>query len=231
MTDGPRPLADAFRAFVRERQGAADPVYQEIDRHLVIETTGWAPEICGRAAARLNAVRAPAPAMVPVVFWFRLTWAFTCAGAYVYITRRLLERLRHEDAVAFVLAHEMAHHDLRHIAPRGALAKAGLPGVVAGTLIRAAENWARSEALERAADDHAIVLCEKAGYDRERCLLAFDILLMDALDHGDVDGGLGSDDDLPDSDKAPSWLVAARKFLRRRSHPPVVERRDRLRRR
>jgi Zn-dependent protease with chaperone function len=175
-------------------------------------------------------VRAPEPALTPVVFWFRPSWAFTCAGTYVYITRRLLERLRHEDAVAFVLAHEMAHHDLRHLAPRSALTKAGLPGALAATLILAAENWARGEALERAADDHAMLLCEKAGYDRARCLSAFDILLEDALDHGDVDGALGADDELPDGDEAPRWLSTARKLLRRRSHPPIAERRNRLRR-
>lgn len=42
--------------------------------------------------------------------------AFTYGGGFIYITRGLLDLMRTEAEIAMVLAHEMAHFDLRHIA-------------------------------------------------------------------------------------------------------------------
>lgn len=67
---------------------------------------------------RRPAQRRPAPAapLVPIVLWSPLYGAWTLPGRYLYITSELQQTLQSDDAVAFVLAHEMAHHDLGHVA-------------------------------------------------------------------------------------------------------------------
>lgn len=224
MARVPDSLGASFRGFVRAREAEADPLYRFLDEHLVIERAGWAPEIAARAAARINAVRAPSPPLEPIVFWFRLAMAFTTDGAYVYLTRRLVERLRFEDSVAFVVAHEMAHHDLGHVAARGRFTD----GLLDRALVLA-RQLARSETRERDADDRALELCERAGYDRARCLQAFDAMLEASLDHRDLDGTFGEDDEIDGRDDERDIFTRLAKIVRRRSHPPLVARRERLR--
>jgi predicted Zn-dependent protease len=103
--------------------------------------------------------------------------AANAGGGEFYITRGLLARANDEQLAA-VLAHEVAHDDLGHVAKAQALS-AGVnvgaaildqifPGIgqiapVAGTLITRA--YSRSEEL--AADRHGVTILKRAGWQKE----------------------------------------------------------------
>jgi predicted Zn-dependent protease len=103
--------------------------------------------------------------------------AANAGGCRFYITTALLQRAS-DDQLRGVMAHEIAHEDLGHVAKAqvlGAGISAGvalleqlLPGSsaltpLAGTLI--ARSYGRSE--EYAADRHAIEILQRAGYPKE----------------------------------------------------------------
>lgn len=97
-------------------------------------------------ARRLNAVRTGRPKQ-PVVLWSQGFSAMTLRGRWVYVAKGLAERLS-EDGLAFVLAHEMAHHDLDHLT---------LHMTMAGML-----GWKQD--MESHADRRALELCLAAGF-------------------------------------------------------------------
>jgi hypothetical protein len=198
------------------------------------EVTGWAPERVERVVARLEAHRAPEARVVPVVLWLKLFSAFATPGRYVYISRRLLEQCRDDEAAAFVLAHEIAHHDLGHVTT----APDWLPDLLRerGGWILAAFYSAAAKSLygperECAADRYALDICRAAGYDVMRCLALFDVLERYALDVGDGDMVFGPD---PESDQELSpdapLLTRARIWLwqRSRGYLPIQDRRAAL---
>ncbi len=168
------------------------------------------------------------------MLWSPIYAAWTLPGRYVYITRELQQTLQSDDAVAFVLAHEMAHHDLGHV--RAAAAEPGDEGrsilrrlastpslATVATYLRT--RWMRPE-LELEADQKALALCEAAGYTREDCLQAFDAMRKRLLDLGDVEGVYALDAH-PDDDPDWAWL---RERLRQRivGYPSIWERKQRL---
>lgn len=158
-----------------------------IEREYVIETSGWAAERVARVTERLQA-DVPAPQRLEtLVVWWSDHGAFTTYGNTIYLSRRLLERLPDDDAAAFVIAHEIAHHRLGHIPTRlASLLPARLVIARLGQLLC-------NQRRERDADRLAIELCLAAGYDPERSLGALEILTLVSLDYGDVDGVLGSE--------------------------------------
>jgi hypothetical protein len=80
-------------------------------------------------------------------------------GRHVFLTTGLLERLRGDDELAFVIAHEMAHNVLGHAAVmRGSAVRRGL-GRTLGSSGRIVRD------TERAADRLAGELMLDAGYD------------------------------------------------------------------
>jgi predicted Zn-dependent protease len=103
--------------------------------------------------------------------------AANAGGGEFYVTTGLLEKAN-DDQLRGVLAHEIAHDDLGHVA-RARVLGAGLnigvllleqliPGSgavtpIAGTLI--ARGYSRSE--EYAADRHAVTILERAGYSKD----------------------------------------------------------------
>lgn len=189
---------------------------------------GWAGEQARRVAWRLNQRRTPRSPLEPVVFWSPRVNAFTAPGPYVFITRELQQRLPHDAAVAFVLAHEMAHHDLRHF---GALDDRPMTDVQ--ELVTA--SWfglvklARSPENELDADRYALQLCMQAGYQGAECLEAFRVLIAHALDWGDLDGVFGQADEPPATDEPSRWLRFRRWWWQRgRGYRSLVERRERL---
>jgi len=111
----------------------------------VIDTGPQAARAIG-IARRLNAVRDGRPKQ-PVVLWSQGFSAMTLRGRWVYVARGLAERLS-EDGLAFVLAHEMAHHDLDHLT---------LHMTMAGVL-----GWKQD--MESQADRLAFTLCRTAGF-------------------------------------------------------------------
>lgn len=107
-------------------------------------------------ASRLNAVRSRPPKM-PVLLHPTEYLAVTRRGPWIYMSTSFASRLS-DPALAFVLAHEMAHHDLDHLSLL--YASAGLLG-----------NWQK---VELAADREAVELCRRAGFDPHGAIEAMD---------------------------------------------------------
>jgi Zn-dependent protease with chaperone function len=164
-----------------------DPLRVAIEEAFVVERDGWAGARVRRVTDRLQAGVLPEQRMDTLVVWLDTHDAFTAQGRTVYVSRRLLERLPDDDATAFVIAHELAHHRLGHLP---ALPVSWL-GVARLVLVRLETAWVATPARETDADQLAIEMCIDAGYDPERCLAALEHLVNVSLDHGDVDGVVG----------------------------------------
>ncbi len=189
---------------------ARDPLREEIEREFVVERDGWANERVGRVTERLQRDRPAAERFETIVVWFDDHNAFTAPGGTIYMSRRLLERFADDDAAAFVIAHELAHHRLGHIP---SLSQHWLLLPLSLVLAFLRMRIATPE-RERDADLLAIELCLEAGYDAERCIAALRHLDAVSLDYGDIDGALG-----PDEDERGRGGAGAR-----RSHPPLRSR-------
>jgi Zn-dependent protease with chaperone function len=178
-----------------------DWVRDEIEQELVVERIGWAAERVARVTERLQRDVMGADRLQTLVLWMDEHTAFTVHGRTIYISRRLLERLADDDAVAFVIAHELAHHQLGHVinVPRSWLTALRWP------LIWLQVVLITTNAREHDADLRAIERCVEAGYDAERCITALELLAQVSLDYGDVDGVLGAEDGM-------DWAA---------SHPPL----------
>lgn len=197
------------------------------------EETGWAPERVERVAARLQADRPEDARLVPIVLWIRIFTAFTVPGRYIYVARRLLERCADDESAAFLVAHEIAHHDLGDLSvpdwiPEPVRERGGQ---IVASLYAAVSHQLHGPERECAADRHALELCMKAGYSAEKCLDLFSVLERYAAEVGDEDmihgPDVDSDDELsPDA----SWMTRARIWLwqRSRGYLPIRDRRAAL---
>lgn len=205
-------------------------LYRELIADVHREETGWAPERVERVAERLQADRAPDARLFPIVLWIRLFTAFTAAGRYLYVSRRLLERCADDESAAFLVAHEIAHHDLGHLSAPDwlpeSVRKRG--GRMMASIYAAIAHQLHGPERECAADRHALDLCVKAGYSVAKCLELFGVLERYAAEVGDEDMIHGpdaeSDDELaPDA----SWTTRARIWLwqRSRGYLPIRDRR------
>jgi len=210
-------------------------LHSEIVDGCAIESTGWAPERVERVAARLQSVVPEGQRFVVIVPWMNTVTAFTAPGKYIYFSRRLLERLPDDDSAAFVIAHEIAHHELGHlrIFPHWLAALARVSnGWVAAASVQAFDRMLYGPEHERAADHRALDLCLAAGYDGKKCIHAFDILEQHALDMGDAEGTFGldtSDDDDEETAETP-WTAKLRTWTweRMRGYPATQSRRESL---
>jgi predicted Zn-dependent protease len=174
--------------------GLGDEVRSELLREFGGETEDWAIQRVARVMARLNGARSSGSQLIAEILWVRQLTAFTAPGAYVYISRRLLEKLPSDEALAFVFAHEAAHHDLGHLELFAGWAEwvpgfgdpgsslAALPGTVIATVLRIFEHRVYGPEREAAADVHAVDLCLAAGYSGQLCLQALEILENELLD-------------------------------------------------
>jgi len=150
------------------RVDLAEWLHGELVREYAGETEAWATERCARVMTRLNAERMDAEPKEAVILLLPRSRAFTTVGRYVYISRRLLERLPSDDEVAFVLAHEIAHHDCGHLdLYRGWsswIPRSRATSYVAARLALM-EHGMYSPEKEAQADLYALQLCLDAGYD------------------------------------------------------------------
>ena len=168
-----------------------------------METEAWVGERLTRVMGRLNAVRTDGVPLTAHCLSIRACTAFTTPAPHVYIARVLLERLATDEATAFVLAHEVAHHDLRHLDLfRGwtELLPKGTVGSIAAAVFRNLSHELYGPTRESQADQYAVELCLVAGYDGAKCLHAFDILDNESLNRGNVDGVFGPDNLLDPTD-------------------------------
>jgi hypothetical protein len=139
-----------------------------------------------------------------------------------------------DDQVAFVVAHEMAHHDLGHINVFAGWADkiASLPGAALFAKSFHVIEWQLyGPEKECEADRHALDLCLAAGYVGNRALELFDILEHHALDVRDLDIVFSPDTESDDAvDPDAGWLVKARTWIwqRSRGYLPIRDRREML---
>jgi hypothetical protein len=177
--------------------------HRHLTARFALETEAWATDQVKRVMARLNAVRARCPVRgaCPFPLQAELLWigeptAFAVPGRYIYIARELLQEFPGDEPVAFVLAHEAAHHDLGHVrrvAPTLKTLQKVPGGVVAGLLVEACTLPFRLPAFEDAADEYAAHLTVAMGYDGRKCVALFEALERYSLDHRDIDGVFGAD--------------------------------------
>jgi Zn-dependent protease with chaperone function len=147
-------------------------------------------------AARLNRVRSGPPKQAVLVDAPGYT-AVTRRGRWVYVSSGFAQRLS-DDGLAFVLAHEMAHHDLGHL-----------------TLMYLSAGWlGNRQQIEFAADRLGLELAVKAGFSREGALQVLDPSWDDDLA------------DEPYREWPPALRTYLLRF--HRSHPPMSERRAAL---
>jgi predicted Zn-dependent protease len=209
-------------------------LYGELAAHFDVETEPWAVELMERVSRRLHRERAPAAPLEPVILWMTTPTAFTAPGRYVYYSRGLLHLASWEEAVAFTLAHEMAHHDLGHTRLyRGNLALVRhLPAsLIAAAIAGMADHWLNGPELEAAADARALDLCLAAGYDGLRCIQMFDRFEAYALDYHTIEAVFGPE---PDPGPRPEGVAgvssAIRSWLwhRRNGYAPIRTRKEAL---
>ncbi|MCS7054196.1 MAG: M48 family metallopeptidase [Ignavibacterium sp.] len=103
--------------------------------------------------------------------------AYTIAGGKVYLLTGLIDELEKEEELAFVIAHEIAHNELKHCIKKVQYAaKASEINPLLGNLVQIAYSiyhlpFSKEEELE--ADKRAVELMKKAGYDKEGAISFF----------------------------------------------------------
>lgn len=229
-----------------ESDGLGEELFTWMDEQVVVEKSGWAPELCERVATRLQAAEPASLRKQPVVFWSERRTAFAVPGRYIYVSRRLLEEALPEDAVALLFAHELAHHRLGHVkqlVPTLRWARQLPVAHVASFFAVAAVRLATSRDQETQADAWAFERCLEVGYDGRACLRLFDVLRNVAEDYGDLDMAFGPEDveaaarrEL-EKHRQPEWRNALSALLDRgarvrwemtRGYPSIRDRRARL---
>jgi predicted Zn-dependent protease len=210
-------------------------VHAHLHRSVVFERDGWAVERVDRVSGRLQAGRSVFDTLYVEVPWVEAINAFTLPGRYVYFCRRLLERCPDDETAAFVIGHEIAHHDLGHMAlfphwmGRATRRWGGLAVILA---MEGIERRLYGPERECDADRRGLELCITAGYDPQRCLRWFPIMEQIALDFGDqsiVYGPSASDQELsPDASLATKARIWA--WQRTRGYLPLQDRHAALKR-
>jgi predicted Zn-dependent protease len=167
-----------------------DSLREIIESQYVVEREGWAAERVARVTERLQAGVPLPDRFETLVLWTDAHNAFTGPGKTIYFGRRLLQQMPDDEAAAFVIAHELAHHQLGHV-PTLTRAILALP---VSLVILGLSRWIATSQRETDADLRAVELCLDAGYDIERCLHAIEQLCQIYLDYGDIDGVFGRED-------------------------------------
>ena len=134
---------------------------------------------------------------------------------------------------AFVIAHELAHHDLGHLDffPEWLTDLTGTAVTPLLTfLYRNLETLFYGPEKECAADKRAVDLCISAGYEIEKSLAFFDVLEKFALDVGDLEIVFGPDESDQELSEDADWMTRLRiwAFKVRRGYLPIRDRRQML---
>lgn len=91
-------------------------LHKEMLQAVMFEDAPWAIDRIRRVEARLQADRPGSNRLRVEIPWLEEPIAFTAPGHYIYFSRRLYEVCATDEQVAFVVGHEIAHHDLGHVA-------------------------------------------------------------------------------------------------------------------
>ena len=211
-------------------------LYDELGEEVLFETEPWALERVERVLARLTPQRPGKRALRVVIPSVTAVAAFTAPGPFIFFNRGLYQLCPDDDTTAFVIAHEIAHHDLGHLSLvpdwMGRMARRW-SGKIAVMIAGAVTKRLYGPERECDADLYALRLCMKAGYDPERCLHLFLVLENYFLDHGDISAVVGtdaeSDQELePTASRVTKLRVWA--YQRMRGYLPVRDRLFTLRR-
>lgn len=106
--------------------------------------------------------------------------AYAIAGGQIYINTGLFDFLDTEDEIAFVIAHEFSHNELKHCIKRiqyAAIASSIDPTI--GEIVRVAYgiySMPYNKYDEFEADENGVLMMEKAGYNRKGAESFFDKL-------------------------------------------------------
>ena len=207
-------------------------LHQQIQEAAHFENEAWAIQRVRRVEERLQSNKELAERLVTEIPWLDVMTAFTAPGRYIYFSRRLYERCATDEQVAFVLAHEIAHHDLDHVNLfAGWTSKfINLPGAnLFAFVFHALERRLYGPEKECDADRYALNNCLAAGYNGEKCLEVFDVLEQHALDMGDYDIVYGPDEESDDElDEDANWKTKAQiwAWQRKRGYLPIRDRRQ-----
>jgi len=202
---------------------------------VTFEDAPWAIDRIRRVESRLQGNRATISRLTVEIPWLEEVTAFTAPGRYIYFSRRLYELCATDEQVAFVVGHEIAHHDLGHVALFHGWADkiARLPGATLFALFfHGLERLVYGPQKECDADRHGLDLCVSADYEGRRCLELFDILEQRALYIGDLDMVYGPDVESDDElDENASWTTKAQiwAWQKKRGYLPIRDRRQMLR--
>lgn len=138
--------------------------------------------------------------------------AFALPGGFIYVFRGLLQLSPSDDALAFVLAHEIAHVTERHAAKqfeKNLLLAAAITGILSGTgaprgvngaasLVQEVTSLSFTRNDEREADEEGMALLAAAGYDARAAITAMELVKRAGGDGRSVPALLRSHP-LPDS--------------------------------
>jgi hypothetical protein len=216
-------------------QSFGEWLHREMHEAVSFEDAAWAIDRARRVEDYLQTGRALSDRLIVEIPWMEEATAFTGPGRYIYFTRRLYELCPTDEQVAFVIAHEIAHHDLGHVAlfHGWANAVARLPGATLFALFfHALECRLYGPEKECQADKHGIDLCLACGYSGEGCLELLDILEQRALYIGDEGSVYGPDAESDDElDENATWTTKAQiwTWQRRHGYLPIRDRRQMLR--
>lgn len=168
-----------------EEDAFGEWMYSKLKSECGFETTRSKTRRVRAAMSRLQPVHAGEQRMHARIIHMKDANAFVCPGRYLYISDSLLHLLNTEDAVAFVLGHELGHARLGHLDffQQRALWKNRPGGEVLGLIIHLTQRFAFSPERERDADAYGLDLCLKAGYDGEKCLAVMEVIKADYLKH------------------------------------------------
>lgn len=194
-------------------------------RHTVIEKAPWAKERVARVVEKLHRARQNQKRYKVTIPWLKAPLAFTLPGRHIFISRNFFQLCANDEQFAFIVAHEIAHHDLRHVS--FALPKwfskylSDETYVFIWMVARSFTSEKVRHQQEFDADALALKMCVKAGYDADKCLGVFKVMENLMLDYRAIDGVFGSKGPQTWEDKAKQRI-----FSGVSTHPPLRARLD-----
>jgi predicted Zn-dependent protease len=210
-----------------------DRIFQHLKATVCFESADWAIERVERVSGRLQQDVPTDKRLCIEIPWLDEVNAFTAQGKYIFMTRRLFELCQNDEMVAFIAAHEIAHHHLGHlnILPEWISRVAGDElGLAISILHRMLGGRIYAPEHECDADKYGLDMCANSGYDATKCIKVLDVLEKHALDVGDLGMAFGpeeSDDELADDapflTRLKIWI-----YQRQRGYLPIRDRRQML---
>lgn len=208
-------------------------LHEELHEAVHFETEAWALDRVRRVSDRLQTGRSACHRLVVEIPWMEVVTAFTAPGRYIYFSRSLYQLCGTDAEVAFVIAHEIAHHDLAHVSlfTNWAPKIIHFPGAALfAYAFLTLERRLYGPQKECAADCRGLDLCLQAGYLAPECLELFDVLEGYAADIENTDIVYGPDLSDQDRNAFADWKAKAEMWTWEHTHgyPPLRERRQLL---